>query len=129
MPTLPEHLRSPPVFSGVRGTRSLVLFVCFVDPCLSFCPFSLIIVLSAILRYADSDYPFGIFKLFLIPNNKAPEFTRIFSGDQFLWYIQHPPQNHSSCIYPPPSSKAESTPPPIQPLSRIMIYYTCICLI
>jgi len=59
-------------------------------------------VLSVILRYADSDYPFGIFKLFLIPNNKAPEFTRIFSGDQFLWYIQHPPQNHSSCIYPPP---------------------------
>ena len=35
---LPEHLTSLPVFSGVRVTRSLVLCVCFVDRCLSFCP-------------------------------------------------------------------------------------------
>ena len=28
------------VFSGVRVTRSLILCVCFVDRCLSFCPFS-----------------------------------------------------------------------------------------
>ena len=35
-----EHLRSPPVFSGVRVTRSLVLCVCLVDRCLLFCPFS-----------------------------------------------------------------------------------------
>ena len=35
-----EHLSSPPVFSGVRVTRSLVLCVYFVDHCLSFCPFS-----------------------------------------------------------------------------------------
>jgi len=38
--TLPEHLSSPPIFSGVRVTRSLVLCVYFVDRCLSFCPFS-----------------------------------------------------------------------------------------
>ena len=38
--TLPEHLSSPPVFGGVRVTRSLVLYVCFVDRCLSFCTFS-----------------------------------------------------------------------------------------
>ena len=36
----PEHLSSPPVFNGVRVTRSLVLCVCFVDRCLSFCTFS-----------------------------------------------------------------------------------------
>ena len=29
-----------PGFSGVRVTRSLVLYVCFVDRCLSFCSFS-----------------------------------------------------------------------------------------
>jgi hypothetical protein len=29
-----------PVLSGVRVTQSLVLCVCFVDRCLSFCPFS-----------------------------------------------------------------------------------------
>ena len=38
--TLAEHLSSPPVFSGVHVTRSLVLYVCFVDCCLSFCTFS-----------------------------------------------------------------------------------------
>ena len=37
---IPEHMSSPPVFSGVRGTRSLVLYVCFVNRCLSFCTFS-----------------------------------------------------------------------------------------
>ena len=35
-----QQLSSPPVFSGVRVTRSLVLYVCFVDRCLSFCTFS-----------------------------------------------------------------------------------------
>ena len=36
-----EHLRSalPPVLSRVRVTRSLVLCVCFVDCCLTFCNF------------------------------------------------------------------------------------------
>jgi hypothetical protein len=52
-----------PGFSGVRVTRSLVLYVCFVDRCLSFCTFLLVIVLS-VLRYTDSDCPFGIFKFF-----------------------------------------------------------------
>ena len=37
--TLPEHMSSPPVFSGVPFTCSLVLCVCFVDRCLSFCTF------------------------------------------------------------------------------------------
>ena len=54
-----------PGFSWVCVTRSLVLYVYFVDRCLSFCPFLLAIVLSVLLRFTDSDYPFGIFKLFL----------------------------------------------------------------
>ena len=61
--TLPEHMSSPPVFSGVRVTPSLVLYVCFVDRRLSFCTFSLAIVFS-VLRYTNSDCPFSIFKLF-----------------------------------------------------------------
>ena len=56
LPTLPEHLSSSSVFSGVRVTRSLVLYVYFVDRCLSFCTFSLAIALSFLLRYTDSDY-------------------------------------------------------------------------
>ena len=39
LPTLPEHMSSVPVFNGVRVTRSLVSYVCFVDRCLSFCTF------------------------------------------------------------------------------------------
>jgi hypothetical protein len=55
-----------PVFSWVRVTRALVLYVCFVDVVCPFVRFLLAIVLSVLLlRYTDSDYPFGIFKLFL----------------------------------------------------------------
>jgi hypothetical protein len=39
LPSLPELLSSHPVLSGVRVTRSLVLYVCFVDRCLSLCTF------------------------------------------------------------------------------------------
>ena len=35
---LPEHLSSG--FSGVRVTRFLVLCICFIDRCLSFCNFT-----------------------------------------------------------------------------------------
>ena len=59
LPTLPEHPSSSPVFSRVRVTRSLVLYVCFVDGCLS------IAIVSVLLRFTDSNYAFGSFKLFL----------------------------------------------------------------
>ena len=65
--TLPEHQSSPPVFSGVRVTRSLVLYVCFVDRCLSFCTFSFghcVVCSSSICGFWLP--PFGIFKLFLV---------------------------------------------------------------
>jgi hypothetical protein len=59
-----------PVFSGFCVTQSLVLYVCFVDRCLSFCTFSLAIMLSVLLRYTDYDCPSGIFKLFFNRNYK-----------------------------------------------------------
>jgi hypothetical protein len=65
--TLVEHLSSPPVFSGVRVTRSLVLCVCFVDRCLSFSTFSFghcVFCSSSI--YGFWLPPFGIFKFFLL---------------------------------------------------------------
>jgi hypothetical protein len=46
---------SPPYFIEVRVTRSLVLCVCFVDNCLSFCLFLLAIMLSVFPRITDSD--------------------------------------------------------------------------
>jgi hypothetical protein len=60
--TLPEHLSSPLVFSGVLVTRSLVLCACFVGSL--FFLFLLAIVLS-VCWFTDYDYPYGIFKLFL----------------------------------------------------------------
>ena len=42
--------------------RTLVLCVSFVVRCLSFCTFSFG---HYVVQYTDSDYPFGIFKLFL----------------------------------------------------------------
>ena len=60
LPTLPEHLSSPSVFSRVRVSRLLVLCVLF---CRSvFVLFLLSIVLSVLLRLTASDYPFGIFE-------------------------------------------------------------------
>ena len=61
VPLVVQELSSHPVFSGVRVDRSLVICVCLVDRCLSFCPF----VLSGLLRFTNSDCPFGIFKLCL----------------------------------------------------------------
>ena len=65
LPTLPEHPSSPPVFSAVRVARSLVLCVCFVD--YPFVLFLLVLVsgLSFLLWFMDSDYLFGISKLFI----------------------------------------------------------------
>jgi len=65
LPTLPEHLISHPIFSGVRVTRSLVLCVCLVDRCLSFCPFSFGHCLVCPSIYGSWLPPFGIFKFFL----------------------------------------------------------------
>jgi hypothetical protein len=52
--TIPEHLSSPLVFSGVRVTRSLVLYVCFVDPFVTF----LLILLIASLVSSNSSYSY-----------------------------------------------------------------------
>jgi hypothetical protein len=57
--TVLEHL----VLSGVCVTRSLVLCVMFCR--YLFVLFLLTIVLSVLLRFMDSNYPFGSIKLFL----------------------------------------------------------------
>jgi hypothetical protein len=59
-------MSSPLVFSGVRVTRSLVL--CVMSCRSLFVLFLLAIVLSVLLRFTDSDYLFGIFKLVFFEN-------------------------------------------------------------
>jgi hypothetical protein len=63
--TFPEHPSSVPVFNGVCVTRSLVLCVCFVDHCLSFCPILPLCCPSFDLRILITPFGFGILKLFL----------------------------------------------------------------
>jgi hypothetical protein len=60
-------------------TRSLVLCVCFVDRCLSFALFLLAIVLSILLQYTDSDYPFDYLQALL--------HTRCWMGSVLLIYL------------------------------------------
>jgi hypothetical protein len=52
-----EHLISPPVFSEVRVTRFVVVCVCFVDRCLSFCPFFYANVLSVVTMIFHNGQP------------------------------------------------------------------------
>jgi hypothetical protein len=109
--TLPEHMSSPPVFSGVRATRSLVFMCMFCrslfvllyiffwaltfikhkdtyklqsqDHCMllkkNYIPHTTIklllsteaVVLSVLLRYTNSDWPFGIFKHFVYYKHRS----------------------------------------------------------
>ena len=61
LPTLPEHLSSPTVFSGVRVTRSLVLGACFVEHYLSFWTFSF----GRCVVCSSSTYGFWLFLWYL----------------------------------------------------------------
>ena len=61
--TLLVDLSSPPVFSGVRVARSLGLCMVCRSLLVLFVLFLLAIV-SVLFQFADSDYPFGVFKLF-----------------------------------------------------------------
>jgi hypothetical protein len=63
LPTLPDHLGSPPVFSMIFVDRSIVICVVF---CRSLSVlFLLSVVLSVFLRIKASDYPVAIYNLFL----------------------------------------------------------------
>ena len=73
LPTLQEHLRSPPVFSGVRVARTLVFCVVFSRSL--FVPFLLGLALS-VLWFTDCDYPVGIFKLL---------FNKRYRGSNYLF--------------------------------------------
>ena len=62
MSTIPEHLSSPPVFSGARVAQYLDF--CVVS-CMSMFVFFLLVIVLSVLWFTVSDYPFGIIKHFL----------------------------------------------------------------
>jgi hypothetical protein len=61
MLTLPDHMNSPPVSSGVRDARSLVYCLMFCRSLL--CPFVHFIrpLGLSVLRFLASDYSFGFY--------------------------------------------------------------------
>jgi hypothetical protein len=71
---------SPPVVSGVRVTRSLVFCVMF---CRSLFVLFLLAIVLSVLRFTDSDYPFGVFKLFLIWISVC----RLMPSDKYFMHI------------------------------------------
>jgi hypothetical protein len=71
--TIPQHLSSSRVFSGIHVAQSLVCYVLLI----SICPFALSVlirstasdypfVLSVLIRSTASDYSFGAFKRLLL---------------------------------------------------------------
>ena len=95
--------RNTPSFSGVRVTRSLVLCVCFVDRCLSFCTFSFghNVVCSAIygfwlpLRYGEACLKYVVFLdvliccLYLITNHFIYDVFKLWSVIVYITYLHH----------------------------------------
>ena len=69
------------------------LCVMFCGCCLFFCPF--LAIVSALLQLKASDYPLGIFKLFLISSCEVETLLR--SGD-FIGDIKYSCQNQSKCF-------------------------------
>jgi len=77
--TLREHPSSTSVISGVRVARFVVFCVMFCRSSFVHLSFILLtIMLSVLLPFTVSDYPFGIFKLSLYP---------IFVSVFLLWYL------------------------------------------
>jgi len=68
MLTLPEHLSSHPVFSGIHVAQILV--ICGVFYRSLFVLFVLAIVLSVLLKFTDSAYPYWYLETFRTTNNQ-----------------------------------------------------------
>ena len=60
---LPVHMGSPQVLSGAHDVRSSVFCVVF---CRALFVLFIVAIVLFVLRLTDSDYPFGIFKLFFL---------------------------------------------------------------
>jgi len=89
--TLTEHLSSSPVLSKVRVTRSVVLYVCFVDRCLSFCTFSFghfVVCSSSIYGFWStplvfSNSSFGMWHLCATIHTSVKQYNRLKS----VWMV------------------------------------------
>ena len=85
--TLPEHLGSPPVYSGVHVARSLAICVVFCRSLSAY--FWLLYCLSIVLFvwFKASDYSSGIYKLFFDLTQTLVEQTIYFTLNANLLYV------------------------------------------
>jgi len=96
--TLPEHRSSSPVFSALRVAQSLVFCVVFCRSMIVLSIFA--IVLSVILRFAASDYPFGIFNLLYrltLPEHLF-QYVLIFYIRKKYWSVYKPLHEIVCCL-------------------------------
>ena len=95
--THPEHLSSHSVFCGVLVSQFVVLCVCFVEHCLSFCPFSVgycVVCPSWILRILITHLISSIFLVFLVYvikisfewNTDLHDYISLFSYENEIYY-------------------------------------------
>jgi hypothetical protein len=82
--TLPKHLNSTPVVSGVRVARPFIFSVMFGIVVCHFVLFRLVIVLYVLSRFTVSDYPFGIFTLF----STAPVYFILSSSKELTSWVK-----------------------------------------
>jgi hypothetical protein len=93
--TLPEHLSSPPIFSGLRVTWSLVLCVCFVDRCMFFCIF----YIGHCVVCSSSIYGFWLPLWYLQTLLVTSQVLMTFIVWNFVYFVIHRKYCYIACIY------------------------------
>ena len=100
--TLPEHLSSPPIFSGFCVTWSLVLCVYFEDHCLSFFHFSF----GHCVICPSSIYGFWLYLWYLQTllkhHSHNPAINLVWTGLYVLYYVRwiSPFKSNLHYLYP-----------------------------
>ena len=84
--TLPEHLSSSPGFKW-GSCYSIFDFICMFCRSMFVLFFIFFWPLSVLLRYTDSDYPFGIFKLFLMFVTVKPQDMNEIKSEQKIHFV------------------------------------------
>ena len=83
-----EHPSSPPVFSGVRVSRSLIFYVVF---CRSLCLLFLLAIALSVLRFTASQYPFQVSSNFSLQGQTFLEMLPVVHNcnrDQIFPYLE-----------------------------------------
>jgi len=92
--TRPDPLSSPPIFSGFKVTRSLVVYVCFVNRCLSFWSFCHGVNFRVNFHFCENlvfskNFIDLLFKLSTYFIKRHFQYQSSFLGCNFIFYIEY----------------------------------------